>query len=92
MVILCFRNVDEEKRREMQTILLLQDALEAAQRSTKAKSEFFSGMSHDMRTPLNAIIGCCDLRKKAVKPETPLRRRSISRRSILQQTSSWNCQ
>ena len=65
VVILCFRNVDEEKRREMQTILLLQDALEAAQRSTKAKSEFFSGMSHDMRTPLNAIIGCCDLAQKS---------------------------
>lgn len=65
VVILCFRNVDEEKRREMQTILLLQDALEAAQRSTRAKSEFFSGMSHDMRTPLNAIIGCCDLAQKS---------------------------
>lgn len=65
VVILCFRNVDEEKRREMQTTLLLQDALEAAQRSTKAKSEFFSGMSHDMRTPLNAIIGCCDLAQKS---------------------------
>lgn len=65
VVILCFRNVDEEKRREMQTTLFLQDALEAAQRSTKAKSEFFSGMSHDMRTPLNAIIGCCDLAQKS---------------------------
>lgn len=65
VVILCFRNVDEEKRREMQTTLFLQDALEAAQRSTKAKSEFFSGMSHDMRTPLNVIIGCCDLAQKS---------------------------
>lgn len=63
-VILCFRDVDEEKRWELQTTILLQDALDAAQRSTKAKSEFFSGMSHDMRTPLNAIIGCCDLAEK----------------------------
>ena len=63
-VILCFRYVDEEKRRELQNTLILQDALDAAQKSTKAKSAFFSGMSHDMRTPLNAIIGCCSLAEK----------------------------
>ena len=63
-VILCFRDVDEEKRRELQHTIILQDALDAAQESTKAKTEFFSGMSHDMRTPLNVIIGCCDLAEK----------------------------
>ena len=63
-VILCFRDVDEEKRRELQHSLLLQDALEAAQSSTKARTEFFSRMSHDMRTPLNAILGCCDLAQR----------------------------
>lgn len=66
-VILCFRDVDEEKRRELQNTIILQDALDAAQKSTKAKSEFFRGMSHDMRTPLNVIIGCCDLAEKAVR-------------------------
>ena len=64
-VILCFRDVDEEKRRELQNTIILQDALDAAQKSTKAKSEFFRGMSHDMRTPLNVIIGCCDLAEKS---------------------------
>ena len=64
-VILCFRDVDEEKRRELQNTIILQDALDAAQESTKAKTEFFSSMSHDMRTPLNAIIGCCDLAEKS---------------------------
>ena len=64
-VILCFRDVDEEKRRELQNTIILQDALDAAQKSTKAKSEFFSSMSHDMRTPLNAIIGCCSLAEKS---------------------------
>lgn len=63
-VILCFRDVDEEKRRELQHTIILQEALDAAQKSTRAKSEFFSRMSHDMRTPLNAIIGCCDLAEK----------------------------
>lgn len=68
-VILCFRDVDEEKRREIQHTIILQDALDAAQKSTKAKSEFFSNMSHDMRTPLNAIIGCCDLAEKTHNAE-----------------------
>ena len=64
-VILCFRDVDEEKRRELQNTILLQDALDAAEKSTRAKSEFFRSMSHDMRTPLNAIIGCCELAEKS---------------------------
>lgn len=60
-VVLCFRDVDEEKLRELQNLIILRNALDTAQKSTKAKSEFFSNMSHDMRTPLNAIIGCCTL-------------------------------
>ena len=65
-VILCFRDVDEEKRRELQHTILLQDALDAARRSTKSKSEFFSRMSHDMRTPLNAVLGCSDLARRSL--------------------------
>ncbi len=64
-VILCFRDVDVEKRRELQNTIILQEALDAAQKSTKAKSEFFSRMSHDMRTPLNAILNYCTLAEKA---------------------------
>lgn len=63
-VILCFRDVDGEKRRELQQHRILQNALESAQNSVKARSEFFSRMSHDMRTPLNAVIGCCELAQK----------------------------
>ena len=64
-VILCFRDVDAEKRQELQHTIILQEALDAAKKGTRAKSEFFSRMSHDMRTPLNAIIGCCQLAKKS---------------------------
>lgn len=39
----------------------LQAALEQAQIATKAKSDFLSNMSHDMRTPMNAIIGLSSL-------------------------------
>ena len=64
-VTLCFRDVDAERRQQMQHMILLQDALEAARKSTKAKSNFFNSMSHDMRTPLNAIIGYCGLAQKS---------------------------
>lgn len=39
----------------------LQAALKQAQAATKAKSVFLSNMSHDMRTPMNAIIGLSKL-------------------------------
>ena len=63
-VVLCFREVDEEKQRQLQQKRLLENALEAAKRSERSKNTFFSNMSHDMRTPLNAIIGLCELASK----------------------------
>ena len=65
-VILCFREVDIEKRQQLQHTILLQEALETAKKSTKAKSAFFSSMSHDLRTPLNAIIGLSKLAKQCL--------------------------
>lgn len=38
-------------------IKLLNEAREAAKHESKAKSEFLSNMSHDIRTPMNAIVG-----------------------------------
>jgi len=56
-VVLGFRNVDEDTRREMEERTLLEDALSQANRASKAKSTFLSNMSHDIRTPMNAIVG-----------------------------------
>ncbi|MDD3217555.1 MAG: ATP-binding protein [Lachnospiraceae bacterium] len=39
----------------------LENALKEAHRAIKAKSDFLSNMSHDMRTPMNAIIGLSNL-------------------------------
>ena len=56
-VVIGFRSVDEETRAEMEKKTLLEDALAQANRASKAKSIFLSNMSHDIRTPMNAIIG-----------------------------------
>lgn len=56
-IVLGFRSVDEETRSEMQQKRLLEDALVQANNANKAKSLFLSNMSHDIRTPMNAIVG-----------------------------------
>ena len=56
-MVLGFHSVDEEIRDEMEKKRMLEDALLQANKANKAKSEFLSNMSHDIRTPMNAIIG-----------------------------------
>lgn len=65
--VLCFQEVDQEKKEQLVHLELMESALEAAQNSEKAKNIFFSTMSHDMRTPLNAIIGLSELAQQNLK-------------------------
>lgn len=60
-IVMGFRSVDEETRREMEQKRLLQDALAQANQANQAKSVFLSNMSHDIRTPMNAVIGFTSL-------------------------------
>lgn len=54
VLYICFFTDCTEDIRSRQT---LQDAMESAKKANMAKSEFLSRMSHEVRTPLNAIIG-----------------------------------
>ena len=69
-VILSFR---EAKASEAQTARLnreLQEALEQANVASAAKSRFISSMSHDIRTPMNAIMGYTEIAlTKEPKPD-----------------------
>lgn len=60
-IVLGFRSVDGEIRKEMEQNNLLEAALSQANRASKAKSVFLSNMSHDIRTPMNAIVGFTNL-------------------------------
>jgi signal transduction histidine kinase/CheY-like chemotaxis protein len=50
-------DVDDMVREQMKQEALLKDALMAAEHANRAKTTFLNNMSHDIRTPMNAIIG-----------------------------------
>ncbi|MCF0238138.1 MAG: response regulator, partial [Sphaerochaetaceae bacterium] len=51
------QNIAEEKQKELDMYNALQEAYVAANLASTAKTTFLSNMSHDIRTPMNAIIG-----------------------------------
>ncbi|MBR4905110.1 MAG: response regulator [Selenomonadaceae bacterium] len=56
-----FANVDEETHATLARNQELADALAEAQHANASKTTFLSNMSHDIRTPMNAIIGFTNL-------------------------------
>ncbi len=55
-VIFAFQDADARKEKELEEKEVLRESLVAMRSATQTKNRFFSNMSHDMRTPLNAII------------------------------------
>ncbi|MDE7223716.1 MAG: response regulator [Acetatifactor sp.] len=51
------KDITDQRKKERETRKALLDAYEAANRASSAKTDFLSRMSHDIRTPMNAIIG-----------------------------------
>lgn len=60
-VIFAMRDIEDILREEAEKKKVLQDALNAAEHSNRAKTVFLNNMSHDIRTPMNAIIGFTSL-------------------------------
>ncbi|WP_343209697.1 ATP-binding protein [Anaerolentibacter hominis] len=74
------RNIDEERRIQEETLekerkakFLLEDALQKAEKANQAKSEFLSKMSHDIRTPMNAVLGLTELARMHISDEDKIR-------------------
>lgn len=60
-VILAFQNVDEMIEKQKRTEETLEKALNEAKRANAAKTTYLSHISHDIRTPLNGIIGLLEM-------------------------------
>ena len=77
-VLAAVQDVSELKEREQRSRIALEDAYQSAQAANEAKRTFLFDMSHDMRTPLNAVIGLAGLLDRdAADPD---RVRSYSRK------------
>ena len=72
-VALLFTNITDRKRTEADLIA----ALKAAESATLAKSNFLSNMSHDLRSPLNSVLGYAQLIQSGRPPPTPLQQESV---------------
>ncbi len=83
------RNITERKRNEQalqETNVELESAKSTAEKANLAKSDFLSSMSHELRSPLNAILGFAQLMDSATPPPTVYQKESIDQ--ILQ--SGWH--
>ena len=74
------RDVTERKRFEQalqETNVELENAKLNAEKANRAKSDFLSGMSHELRSPLNAILGFAQLIESATPLPTSSQKESI---------------
>jgi PAS domain S-box-containing protein len=75
------RDVTERKRFEQalqETNVEMESAKSAAEKANLAKSDFLSGMSHELRSPLNAILGFAQLMDTASPAPSDIQKESIT--------------
>lgn len=63
-LIITLKNITERKNREEENIRNLKEAYDGAKQANISKMSFLSRMSHDIRTPINAIIGMTNIAQK----------------------------
>ena len=73
-VLIANRDVTDEKLRELRQEEELREAKLKAECANKAKSSFLFNMSHDIRTPMNAIIGYAELASRHLQETDKLGR------------------
>jgi len=69
------KQVEEERTR---ITVELEKAKAIAEKANLAKSDFLSSMSHELRSPLNAILGFSQLMDSDTPPPTPAQKESIA--------------
>ena len=62
-------DITETYEREQEQLSVTEKALDAARAASESKTEFFSRMSHDMRTPMNGILGLAELSEDETDPK-----------------------
>ena len=80
-VLAVARDVTDRKRNEQalqETNIALESAKSAAEKANLAKSDFLSSMSHELRSPLNAILGFAQLMESASPLPTDSQKESIA--------------
>lgn len=68
-VVTAIMDVDKQIRTEISQKEAMEEALVQAENANKAKSTFLSNMSHDIRTPMNAIIGFTNLAQSHISEQ-----------------------
>ena len=72
-VVLAIMDVDREIQNHIQQKQAVEEALIAAENANKAKSRFLSNMSHDIRTPMNAITGFASLAQANIEDKNQVK-------------------
>ena len=84
---MAFRLIHAAKTAQLERSRLLRESLESARTAARAKDDFLSRMSHDMRTPMNAVIGFTDLARRSLddrdKAEACLDKVEVASRQLL---------